>query len=108
MNDLEQFRADITQNFKDFVGEAWEKMTEIDKRLLADLAKDAAQLHLKNLTSGTDELKHEIIIVNASLLNLTIATYMPVKKVFWQAVERAATLAASVLTKVAIGAIVAI
>lgn len=108
MSDWDKFQDEITQNFKEFVGDAWEKMTEIDKKLLADLAKDAAKLHLKNLTSGTDDLKREIIIINASLLNLTIATYMPVKKVFWQAVERAATLAISVLTKVAIGAIVAV
>lgn len=108
MSDVARLRAQIVENFQEHIGEAWEKMTNRDKKLLQDLAKDAAELHFRNLTSGTEELEREIKIVNASLLNFTIAKYFPMKAIFWQSVERAATIALSSLMKVALGAVAAI
>jgi hypothetical protein len=102
-----KFQDEIVQNFKDLVGTTWDAMPEKEKKLLQALAKDAAKLHFKALTSSAP-LDREIAIVNASLGNFTVAKYFSVKKVFWQAVERAATIAVQALVKAALGAVIAI
>ena len=102
--DTKKLQDGIIAEFKKGVDDAWDKMTKEDMDLLKDLAKDAAKLQLKSLTSDED-LKKEIKIVNASLLNLTIAKYFPVKKVFWGSVKEAASFALSILMKAAAAAI---
>ena len=99
------FKDTIIENFKVQIGPAWEKLTKEDKDLLEGLAKDAAKLHWDNLCGK--EVGNEVKVVNASLMNLTIAKYLPVKNAFWKAVERAATVALTVLIRAALGAVVA-
>lgn len=103
--DLSKLRDSIVESFKDNIGQQWEKMTTEDVGLLKTLAEDAASLHLKNLLSDDKKLVAELRVVNASLLNMTVAKYLPIQKVFWSSLERAATLTLSVLIKAALAAI---
>lgn len=107
--ELTKFGDEIIANFKQFVGDAWEKIGKEDMDLLKALARDAAMLHFKNLINQDPKLDVEIQIVNASLLNLGLAHYFPVKKtfvsLFWQSVERAATMLVSALVTAAIAAV---
>jgi len=104
-SELSKLKEDILDSFKSLVGDAWEQMKESDHRILKDAAQDAALLHLKSLHECCD-LSREIRIVNATLLNLSIAKTLPVAKVFWRSVERAATLILSTLVKAGISALV--
>lgn len=101
----EGLQDDIISSFKDSIGTAWDKLSKEDMVLLRELAKDAADLHLQYITNPSECIDMEITIINASLMNLTVAKYFCVKKVFWASVKRAATLALSVLMRAALAAV---
>ncbi len=103
--DVTKLRNDIIASFKESIGEAWKDLSTADKKILEECAKDAAKLHFKSLTDKSPELDIEIKIVNASLSNLTVANRFNIKKVFWQSVQRAATLALSFLMKAALASL---
>ena len=103
--ELTRLKDEILESFKAQVGAEWDKMVDQDKALLEDLARDAARLHVKALTSDTD-IDKEIAIVNASLVNMGVARILPAQKAFWNAVEHALVKIASTLVRAGIAALV--
>jgi|SRR3990172_503806 len=101
--DIQKLKNEIIENFVLHIGDAWKKASEHDKKLLEQCAKDAAKLHFKTLTSKED-LRKEILIVNASLANLSVAIYIQVNKIFWESVMRAATIVLTTFIRSAIAA----
>ena len=102
--EVSDLKDEIVNNFLEHVGEAKDKFTNMDMNLLKELAADSAKLYYKSLT-GDKSVEQEIKIVNASLLNLSIATYFPVKNIFWLSVQLAGTILLSALIKAALAAI---
>ena len=103
-DELTRLKDEILESFKQQVGAEWDKMVDQDKSLLEDLAKDAARLHVKALTSDSD-IDKELAIVNASLANMGVARILPAQKAFWNAVENALVKIAATLVRAAIAAI---
>jgi len=102
---VSKLQAEIIQDFLLHIGPAKDEMTKEDLELIKLVAKDAATLTVKSL-AGADT-KTEIEIVNATIVNLTIAKYFPVKDIFWTAVQRAGITLIASLVKAAISAAVA-
>jgi hypothetical protein len=106
--DITALANDILSSFKESIGEAWEKLTKEDLDIIKAAAIDAAKLHYESMSDPSADLETEIKIVNATLANMSIAIYLPIKKVFWASVQRAATFALQVLTKAATAALLAL
>jgi len=94
MNDPE-LKDRILEQFYLVIGEAKDQLHKEEIELLQDLAKDAAKITMKGVTDFEYQEK-EMAFVNATLLNLSIAKYFDVKKVFWTAVQNAVNTALSV------------
>jgi hypothetical protein len=99
---LSKLEQEIQGNLKEFMGSAWDSLTKKDLELLKSCASDAAKLQIRALSDNSDSLQQEIKIVNATLGNITVAKYFPIKKIFWETVRRVATVAISILIKSAI------
>jgi len=102
--DVSNLQKQIIDGFMAQIGEAQKNLSELDKAMVKQVATDAAKLQARSVLKGEDVSK-EIKIVNATLLNLTVAAYMPVKTAFWNAVQNAATVLTSVLVKAAMASV---
>jgi len=102
--------AELTEQIKEdffaLIGETKDKLTKEDLKLLQEAAEDGADLAVRKL-AGAEDLEQEVFVVNATIANLSIANYLPVKNVFWNSVQRAATVVLSTLVKAAVTAAVA-
>ena len=104
--DVKNLQDQIIEDFLAHIGDVQNELTDNDRELLKAVAKDAAELTIKVL-KGDSDAEAELKIVNATIINLTIAKYFPVKDIFWTAVQRAGTVLLSALVRAAISAAVA-
>jgi hypothetical protein len=92
---------DIMDIFKGKIGSAWESFSERDKALAERAAKRFAQLTFKKMTGA--DVEEDIMVVEATLANLSYIETERALKVFWETANETVGVAASFLRGVIAG-----